>query len=514
MSSARPSSLRDYVETLRRRKWLVLAVLIALPAAAVLVSLQQPAEYRSTAQVLLNREDLSAALSGGQDTSSSQDPGRYASTQADLARVPEVANAAIREAGIDNTLKSVLANSAVTSSPDSDLLEFEVSHGTREGARELVNSYGSAFVDFRRQVDTQALKRAQTDIEARLETREETGDTSSPLYRALAAKADELRTLEAVQTPRAILVRKADEATQTQPKPLRAGLLALVLGGLLGVALAFVVQALDTRVGSAVDIAEALKLPLLGRLPRPPKHLLKDNRIVMLAEPQSAPAEAFRVLRTNLELVNLDRDARMIMVASAAPEDGKSTTVANLAVASARAGRDVVLVDLDLRRGDVDQLFGIVDLPGMSDVALGELSVDEALVPIDISPEGMRDTTGSLHVLPAGHLPPSAGEVAASARVAEILSDISDRADLVLIDAPPFLHVGDAMALSARADGLIVVTRLDVRRPMLDEIRRALEKFGADPLGVVVTGDQIDDSQYSGYMATRLRGSELQDPVA
>jgi capsular exopolysaccharide synthesis family protein len=514
VNSARQSSLREYVQILRRRKWIVLAVVLVVAAAATALSLQQSASYRATAQVLLNRQDLSAAISGTQDTGSSQDPGRYAFTQAGLARVPAVVRAAIAKAHVDVSLKSLLANSTVKSAADSDLLDFEVDHGTRAGAQRLVNEYARAYVAYRRRLDTQALDRAQADVETRLRTLERTGDTTSPLHRSLAAKADELRTLRAVQTPHAILVRRADGATQTRPKPVRTGLLALVLGLGLGVALAFLVHALDTRVGSAVEIAESLRLPLLARLPRPPKQLARENRLVMLDAPESPASEAFRVLRTNLELVNLDRDARTILVASAAPGEGKSTTIANLAVAAARAGRQVVLVDLDLRRGDVDKLFAIGDEPGISDVAVGTLTVGEALVPIEISPDTSAAAAGSLHVLPAGHLPPSAGEVAASGRVGEIIAELSDHADLVLIDAPPFLHVGDAMALSARAEGLVVVARLGLRRPMIDEIRRALEKFRADPLGLVVTGDETDRAQYTSYGVMAGRQREVHDPVA
>jgi capsular exopolysaccharide synthesis family protein len=509
VSTARPSSLRDYAQILRRRKWLLLACALLIPAAAVALSLKQPASYRATAEVLLNRQDLSAALSNSSDSSSGQDPGRYASTQAELARVPAVADAAIRQSKVSVPLKDFLGDSSVSTSPDSDLLEFQVDHSSRSGARDLVNGYARAFVGYRRGLDTDALKRAQRDVDARLRSIEEAGDRQSALYRSLSAKADELRTLLAVQTPHAILVRTADSAAQTQPKPVRNGLLALVIAIGLGGALAFLLDSLDTRVGSAVDIAEALKLPLLARLPRPPR----QGGIVMLGEPDTPAAEAFRVLRTNLELVNLERDARTIMVASAVPEEGKSTTIANLAVAAARAGKTVVLVDLDLRRGDVDHLFGIVDKPGVSDVALGRLNVPDALVPIEIRSEGSRQSTGSLHVLPAGHLPPSAGEVAASERIGDILAEVSAQADLTLIDAPPFLQVGDAMALSARAEGVIVVTRLDVRQPVLDEIRRALDRFRAVPLGVVVTGDQGDENIRTGYEATRLRSSEIADPV-
>ena len=120
---------------------------------------------------------------------------------------------------------------------------------------------------------------------------------------------------------------------------------------MLGVGLAFGIDALDTRVRSATEIGERLGLPLLARVPPPPKGFAKENRLVMLAQPTGTSAEAFRMLRTNLDFATLeDVDVRTILVTSAVEQEGKSTTAANLALAEARAGRRVALVDLDLRR--------------------------------------------------------------------------------------------------------------------------------------------------------------------
>jgi Mrp family chromosome partitioning ATPase len=280
---------------------------------------------------------------------------------------------------------------------------------------------------------------------------------------------------------------------------------------MLGVGLAFARDALDTRMRSAPEIAERMKLPLLGRLAKPPKHLHKRNELVMLAEPHSPASEAFRVLRTNLELSNIDRHARTIMVTSAVQDEGKSTTIANLAVAAARAGRDVVLVDLDLRRADIDQLFGITDQAGITGVALGWLSLTNALVPIDLNADGDAllipsqlasgedESSGSLKILPAGLLLSDAGDFVVSETVGEILAQLRETADLVLIDAPPFLQTGDAMAITARVDAVVLVIRLDVRRPVLDELSRTLDQSMAHKLGIVVTDDNFEQSYYGGF---------------
>jgi polysaccharide biosynthesis transport protein len=508
-------TLRDYLQILARRKWLVITVVIAVPAAAVLYSLQQDPVYRASAEVLLSRQDIAGALSGTADTTASGDAEREARTQSELARVPAVAKAAIGKAGVPVSLDQFLADSSVTSSPKSDLLTFEVEHGTRAGAQALVNAYARAFARYREALDTSALRRARRGVLSRLRRLEQDGQSDSALRRSLEVKDEELRVLQALQTSRAAVVRRADSAERIQPKPVRNGILALVLASMLGVGLAFVWNTLDTRMRSAHEIAERLKLPLLARLPSPPRRLRKQNQLVMLADAHGRVADAFRSLRTNLELANIDGDARTIIFTSAVQEEGKSTTIANLGVAAARAGRRVVLVDLDLRRGDLDQLFGMANQPGITDVALGEVSLADALVPIDVNPdgdimvarrritgarEGSGESIGSLELLTAGWFPAdTVGDFVVSDAVAAILRQLGEMADLVIIDAPPMLQTSDAMALAARVDAIVVVTRLGVRRPTLDELDRTLTQSIAKKLGVVVTGDDFDESYYGGY---------------
>jgi polysaccharide biosynthesis transport protein len=505
-------NLRDYLQILARRKWLVMLIVVAIPAAAVVYSLQQDPAYRATAEVLLSRQDIAGALSGTPDATGSGDADRDARTQSELARVPAVAAAAIEDAGIRVSLDGFIADSGVTSSPKSDLLTFEVEHGTREGAQRLVNAYARAFARYREALDTSALRRARRGVLSRLRRLEEDGQGDSALQRSLEVKDEELRVLQALQTSRAAVVRRADSAEKVRPKPVRNGILALVLALMLGVGLAFVRDTLDTRMRSAHEIAERLKLPLLARLPRPPRQLRKDNKIVMLAEPHGHAADAFRVLRTNLDLANVDGHARTMIFTSAVQEEGKSTTIANLGVAAARAGRRIVLVDLDLRRGDLDELFGLANQPGITDVALGEVSLGDALVPIDVNPDGdimiarpritsgAHESTGSLELLTAGWFPAdTVGDFVVSDAVSGILRQLTESADLVIVDAPPMLQTSDAMALASRVDAIVVVTRLGVRRPTLDELSRTLTQSIAKKLGVVVTGDEFEQSYYGGY---------------
>ena len=173
------------------------------------------------------------------------------------------------------------------------------------------------------------------------------------------------------QKSSAQVVQPADDAPKVGPRTVRNGLIAFCLGLVLALVVVFLADALDTRVKSVDAIREALGLRLLGRLTTPSSRLRKRHGLVMLADPTGSEAEQFRSLRWSLDLANADHDARTIMVTSAVDGEGKSTTVANLAITLARAGRRVVVIDADLVKPHLHRLFGLDQQPGLTDVELG-----------------------------------------------------------------------------------------------------------------------------------------------
>jgi Mrp family chromosome partitioning ATPase len=446
--------------------------------------------------------------------------------------VGDVASATLRAAGVRRTAGDFLARSSVTPQLNSDLLVFSVTDPDPELSVKLASAYAREFTTYKQRLDTASLGKALSDVRQRIDELVVGGDRHSPLYQNLVEKESQLATLEALQTANASVVQPATKAIQVQPKPVRNGILGLALGIVLGIGFAFLWEGLDTRVRSVAEISERLGLPLLARIPEPERRASKKNRLVMLGDPRSQGAEAFRMLRTNLSFARLGRDIRTIALTSAVEEEGKSTTAANLAVALARAGQTVALVDLDLRRPFLGRFFALQNRPGLTQVAIGEATLQEALVSVPVGEfsnrakdrlasrngdPGIRGAQlppldgGKLRILLAGPVPPNAGEFAGSEALADILHELRERFDTVLIDAPPSLQVGDAMALSANVDALIVVTRLNViRRPMLTELRRLLDGSPAAKLGFVVTGAKEEDSYggysgYGGYYGPRTR---------
>jgi capsular exopolysaccharide synthesis family protein len=500
------AGLLEYIRILGRRKVVFMQAVVLVPLVAVLFSLWQTKRFEARAEVLLSNQNLAASLTGTPVVGGQVE--RIAQTQASLARVPLVAARALAAVGLSTRpSQDLLANSDVSARSNADLLDFRVTDEDRALAARLATAYAREFIAYRRELDTGALKAAQADLESEIAQLEAAGERESALYASLVDKKQQLETLEALQTSNAFLVRPAEGAAQVAPKPLRNGLLGLLLGVVLGGGLVFLFEAIDTRVRSVEEIGERLRLPLLARLPTPPRGLRKRNRLVMVEEPNGLRAEAFRILRTNLELATIDRETRTIMFTSAVEGEGKTTTAANLALAFASSGRRVVLVDLDLRHPTLGGLFGREGQPGLTDVALGEVELDDALAEVNVGHElRPRDSTqrqpaGLLEVLPSGPAPPNADEFLNMRVLEDILTELRDRADLVLIDAPPLLRVGDAIGLSAKVEGLILVARLNtIRRSMLAELERLLSTSPANLLGFVATGVPSEKTYgYGGY---------------
>jgi polysaccharide biosynthesis transport protein len=521
-------TLNDYLSVLARRKWVVIQALLIVPLTAVLIALRQDAVYSASSEVFLSRQDIGSQLLGLTNSNLYTDPERFAQTQADLGGSPELAQRVVKAAHVDESPGALLASSGISPKPNADILVFSVRNHDPAAAMRLANAYADQFTGFRRELDTSAMRTTLQKINARLNELRAAGQTSDDKeFSSLLATSQQLRTLENLQGGNTRVVRNAEGAAKVEPKPKRNFLIGIFAGLVLGVSLAFLAEALDKRVRTAEEIEAALGLPLLARLPPPSRERRRDEELVMMVDPSSPEAEGFRVLRTNIAFLNADGKVRTIMVTSAVAAEGKSTTAANLAVAMARAGSRVALVDLDLHNPVLHRFFNFSSRPGFSDVTLELAQLNDAVQTVrikggtpDIPPTGNGRGlnpagTVSLDVLPAGILPINAGEFVESKAAASVLAQLAERYDFVLIDTPPVLAVGDAMALSSRVDAMVVVARPGLlERPSLRDLGRTLEQSPARKLGLVVAGggESQADYTYGSYGTGRRsaeRGAEL-----
>ena len=328
------SPFRDWLRLLSRQRWVVVAAVLAAVVAALAVSLSQQRLYEATATVLVNQQDPAvAAFNLASGTTSP--PDRYAATQAALARVGTVAQDAVAAAHVPTrTGADLLANSSVSANPTADLLTFSVTDPEPSNAQKLATAYAKAFTSYRRHLDTSALSAALADIGQRLDRLDALGQGDSPLARQLTStqhRLEELQVLEASGSS-AVLVGPAGGASAVQPRTTRNIALALIGGLALGVALAFLRDTLDTRVRSDDELRERLGVPVLGHIPRVTGSTADDHPLAALTEPAGASAEAFRILKTNLNIIRLQKHVSSILITSTSEGEGKSTTAANLAV--------------------------------------------------------------------------------------------------------------------------------------------------------------------------------------
>ena len=200
-------------------------------------------------------------------------------------------------------------------------------------------------------------------------------------------------------------------------------------------------------------------------------------KLITVADPRSAEAEAYRRLRTNLEFTSLDHPLRTLLITSAGPGEGKSTALANLAVSIAQAGRSVILVDSDLRRPSLHDVFGLDNEEGLT-TAVARPAEQPALQDSGVS---------GLSVLTSGPLPDIPADLIASPAMDAVIAQLSERADIVLFDAPPVVTVSDAAVLASRVDGvLLVVNAGRTRREYAQRAKALLEKVHARLVGAVL----------------------------
>lgn len=262
------------------------------------------------------------------------------------------------------------------------------------------------------------------------------------------------------------------------PKLTQNVLLAALVGLVLALAAVVLIEVIDDTLKTTDDARRALNLPVLGSVARFGGTGYAD-RLVYSAPENSKQAEAYRVLRTNLQFSTVGKPIKALMVTSSKPKEGKSTTASNLAIIVAQSGKRVILVDTDLRRPVQHRVFELDNTQGLSSAFLdSKVSIDRFLKPV---------TTDSLSVLPSGPVPHNPSELLDSARMIEVIEELKQRADIVIFDSPPVLSVADATILAAKMDGvLLVVDSGYTRRGTAKRSRDVLQGIGANLLGVVV----------------------------
>jgi capsular exopolysaccharide synthesis family protein len=360
------------------------------------------------------------------------------------------------------------------------------------GLRSRISSLEARINELRRELEKYPSRYAQ---EQRLQAEV---TTAQQLYATLLGELQRARIAESSE---AGYVTVIDNAMQpflpVSPNRRRIFLTALIFGAILGLGAAVVFENLDDSVKSPDEVREQVGLPVVGTIPG-----IKDSdspgengaevarRLATHFDPRSPVAEAYRSLRTNLAFAKAHEPMRTVVLTSPGPADGKSTTVANLAITFAQQGQRTLLIDGDLRRAVLDKMFKVPRSPGLTDVLVGRQRLRDVIHPTEIE---------HLSVVGSGPFPPNPSELLGSSAMKEVLREAQGEFDVVLIDSPPLLAVTDAAVLSTMADGAILVIRVGATAKTA--VRRAvaqLQTVHGRIVGAVLNDVDLRSGAFSG----------------
>ncbi|HYF28084.1 MAG TPA: polysaccharide biosynthesis tyrosine autokinase [Baekduia sp.] len=476
----RAQDLRDHLTTLRRRIWVVVPVVIALPLLVFVLSKSTTKQYEASATLQVESRGVDPTLLQGQP----RDPGLDDQELAATARVVQTLSAArsvarrVEPPGDPEQLRDRIA---VEADPEANFLTITAKSVDPERAAEVANTYAQVLRLSRTNDAVARIRRATTELEATLAGMPEEDRNGR---RQLSQQIQRLRALAATQGGNITVLERAlppDDASS--PKPVRDTLVAVPIALLLGLGLVLLLERLNRRLRDVEELRELTPLPLLAVVPPsafPGRTARGDEDL-----------EAFRMLRTSLMYVNVDDPPQDVVITSAGAGEGKTTVSVGLAHVAALADKRVVLVDADLRRPRVRERFGLDPGPGLEDVLTGDVSLDDALHEIP-------GTHGMLHVLASsavGH--PS--ELVASEAMRRLLRELTERFDLVIVDTPPVLAVSDAVPLFEQCSATVLVVRMGATHR--EAARRALEMVAqarGRVAGIAATDVKITDS-YGAY---------------
>jgi succinoglycan biosynthesis transport protein ExoP len=505
--------LRRQLIIVRAWLWFLIASVLLAASAAFLISGAMPRIYDAQSALLVG-QSLTAANPNSDQLLAAQ---RLSQTYATVVTTRPVAQRVITALGLQMTADELLGEVRSDAPASSALVYVTVSDTDPVRAAKIANAFADELV-----AESPAIQGQQADLQKAIQTNLDSTqaqitqtqgqiDQLTAITSRTAGEDQELQTLESDlvslrATYAALLPNLTTNSSNTltvvepavppagpsSPRTLLNVILAALLGLLAAVGIAFLVEYLDDTVASSGDVQEVTGLPTLGVVPVMAGTSKRGEmyRLVTLLTPHSPVAESYRAFRTNIEFASVDIPLHTMLVTSSVPQEGKTTTTANLGIVFAQAGRRVLLVDADLRKPGLHSIFGLPNQLGLT-----ALFRDETLTVENVAQFTELD---GLKVVTTGALPPNPAELLGSQRWRAILESLKAEADLIILDSPPLQAVTDAALLAAAVDGTVLVIQARrTRRGAIVSAREALARGGGKVLGVAM--NRIKQGDYSEY---------------
>lgn len=504
--------LREYLTILKTRKWTIIGVVVLVVTSAVLFSLRQTPLYTAEARLLLKQP----VASNGTIL-----PAPAPQTESEVVASEPVAALVADKLDLQTSTHDLLNHLDVATVTVSLVLTVSYTSEDPELARDASNAFAQGYIDYRVEQTLEVLRTERKGVEQRIVSLQDqlakliddiaaadaagnsglvnTLETQrSTLVARLGFLEQQLDDLQPEGTARANIGEVIEAAvlptSPSSPDHVQNIALALFLGLAVGVGLAFLRERLDDRFRGHSDVERATGAPVLATVPKFNISKKRGGAIAAYSEPKGGAAEAYRRLRTNLQFVALQREAKSLLVTSPSAGEGKTVSTANLAVALAQAGQRVIVVSADLRRPTIEDHFSL-DQGARSQGLSTFLSGQDADAFELIRDPGIQ----RMRLLPSGRIPPNPAELLASPRLEQLVAELEEAADFVLFDSPPLLAVTDVAILAAKVHAtLLVIDANSTHRSAALRAKEELERNGGMLLGSMLNAFDPSSSPY-GY---------------
>lgn len=488
-SASTPSEVPGLVQALRvlRERWwlIVICGVVALISALVYVE-RQPKQYTATAKLQFTSNNIPSQVAGVPEAQSIDPEGEKA-TNLQLVTATPVAEMVIKTLKL-NTTPAALLEEVTASNPNNDyIIDISVTDAKSQQAAAIANSFAEQYVVYSQQEKEAQLVRGEQLINQKYAQLPESDTVDRANLRNLYQK---LLVLQAVQSGNARVVGTATApGSPSSPKVKSTVLIALIVGLLLGVGLAFLLNLIDRRIKSLEELEQRYRLPAMASIPKLPRRIQTGGDFEPALEP-------FRILQNGLALLGQGRQVKTVLVTSAVAGEGKTTVAIGLARATALSGQRVILVDADLRRPSLGSQLGLPDSQerGLTSALFhGEDPLDLLTSPSDAD---------GLQALTSGPVPLHATDMLRSDRLASVFAILASAADLVVIDAAPLLPVVDTRTLldEVAIDACLIVGRVGLTtRDQVRSVRTVFDRRRLSGLGLVVNDPSEAGASYYGY---------------